>query len=62
MTENLTSEQTPEGEFLLFQTEDGKTQIECRLAGETIWLTQRQMADLLQTSVPNINQASQGNR
>jgi hypothetical protein len=56
MTENLPSEQPPEGEFLLYQTEDGKTQIECRLAGETIWLTQRQMADLFQTSVPNINQ------
>jgi hypothetical protein len=38
--ENLPAEQPPEGQFLLYQTEDGHTRIECRFAGESIWLTQ----------------------
>jgi len=53
---NLPVEQPPEGEFLLYQTEDGQTRIECRFAGESIWLTQRLMADLFQTSIPNVSQ------
>jgi hypothetical protein len=42
-------------EFLLYQTEDGRTRIQCRFEDETLWLTQAQMAELFQTSVPNIN-------
>ncbi|MCC7516881.1 MAG: virulence RhuM family protein [Pseudomonadales bacterium] len=42
------------GEFLLYQTEDGRTRIECRLEGETLWLTQAQMAELFQTTAQNI--------
>lgn len=41
--------------LLLYQTEDGRTRIQCRLEEETLWLTQAQMAELFQTSVPNIN-------
>lgn len=43
------------GEFLLYQTEDGRSRMEIRFDGETLWLTQAQMAELFQTSVPNIN-------
>ncbi len=32
--------------LILYQTEDGKTQIEVKLQGETVWLTQAQMAEL----------------
>ena len=46
----------PEEQFLLYQTEDGQTRIECRFQAETIWLNQKQLAELFQTSVPNINQ------
>jgi hypothetical protein len=45
----------PEPGILLYQTEDGRTRIQCRLEDETIWLTQIQLAELFQTSVPNIN-------
>ncbi|MEA1992309.1 MAG: hypothetical protein U9N58_08980 [Thermodesulfobacteriota bacterium] len=34
------------GEFLLYQTEGGRSRIEIRLQGETAWRTQQQMADL----------------
>lgn len=46
----------PTGEIILYQTEDGISRIEVRLEGDTVWLSQRGMADLFQTSVPNINQ------
>ena len=41
--------------IILYQTEDRRTQIDVRLEGETVWLNQRQMAELFETSVPNIN-------
>jgi len=46
----------PNGEFLLYQTEDGRSRIEVRMQGETVWLTQNQMAELFQTSKQNISQ------
>ena len=43
------------GEFLLYTTADGHIRIETRLQGETVWLTQKQLAELFQTSIPNVN-------
>ncbi len=37
---------TPGGEFLLYQTEDGRSRIECRLRDETLWLSLNQISDL----------------
>ena len=54
--EQLPAEQPPEGEFLLYQTDEGQTRIECRFEGETIWLTQRLIADLFQKDVRTINE------
>jgi hypothetical protein len=34
------------GEVVLYKTEDGKAALDVRLAGETVWLTLNQMADL----------------
>jgi hypothetical protein len=42
-------------EMIIYQTEDGKTKLEVRLENETVWLTQKLMAELFQTTVPNIN-------
>ncbi len=53
---NLPAEVPPEGEFLLYQTEDGGTRIECRFVGQSIWLTQALMADLFQITVPTVNE------
>ncbi len=44
----------PSGEFILYQTEDGQTHIECRFDHENLWLTQAQMAELFQTTSQNI--------
>lgn len=43
------------GQFLVYATEDGRIKIDVRLADETVWLTQAQMAEQFQTSVPNIS-------
>jgi hypothetical protein len=40
--------------LVLYRTEDGRTRIECRFEGGTIWLTQAQMADLFQTTPQNV--------
>lgn len=45
----------PHSNLILYQTEDGRTRIQCRFENETLWLTQVQIAKLFQTSVPNIN-------
>ena len=37
-----------ENKIVIYQTEDGQTQIDVRLENETVWLTQAQMADLFQ--------------
>lgn len=50
------SESSPqESDILLYQTEDKRTRIEVRLLDETVWLSQRLMAELFQTTIPNIN-------
>jgi hypothetical protein len=43
-------------EFLLYQTEDGQTRLEVRLQDETVWLTQKRMAELFQKDVRTINE------
>ncbi len=42
------------GEILIYQSEDGLTNIEVKIYDETVWLSQQQMADLFQTSRTNI--------
>ena len=37
-----------ENKIIIYQTEDGQTQIDVRLENETVWLTQAQMAELFQ--------------
>jgi hypothetical protein len=48
--------QPPQSSIILYRTEDGRTRIQCRFEGETIWLTQAQIADLFQTTPQNVTQ------
>ncbi len=41
--------------FLLYQTQSGDTKISLRLVDGTVWLTQKQLADLYQVSVQTVN-------
>ncbi|MGO1524399.1 MAG: hypothetical protein ACTHV8_12015 [Nesterenkonia sp.] len=45
---------TPNTEILLYAAEDGATRVDVRLEGETVWLTQQQLAELFQSSRTNI--------
>lgn len=53
MTEAL---QPQPGEFLLYETEDGRARVECRFVGDSLWLTHVLMAELFQVKVPTINE------
>lgn len=46
----------PQSSIILYQTEDGRTRIQCRFENETIWLTQAQIAELFQKDVRTINE------
>ncbi len=46
MASNLV--QSPAGEILLYQTEDGLTRVEARMGGDTVWLSLNQMTELFQ--------------
>ena len=42
------------GEILIYQTDDGQTNIEVKVEDDTVWLTQQQMSELFQTSRTNV--------
>lgn len=42
--------------FLMYQTENGDTKIQVRLEGETVWMTQKAIAELFQKGVSTINE------
>lgn len=50
----------PNSSIILYQTEDGRTRIECRFENETIWLTQALIAELFQITVPTVNEHLKG--
>ena len=50
----MSAEPLPQSSLILYQTEDGRTRIECRFENETIWLTQAQIAALFQTTPQNM--------
>ena len=52
----MDNDETPNSEIILYQTEDGRTRIQCRLENETIWLTQALIAELFQKDVLTINE------
>jgi hypothetical protein len=49
-------EPTPASDLILYQSEDGKTRIQCRFEDESIWLTQAQIAELYEKDVKTINE------
>lgn len=42
-------------QIIIYTTETGETKLEVRLENETVWLTQKLMAELFQSTVANIN-------
>ncbi|MDC5889316.1 virulence RhuM family protein [Proteus mirabilis] len=44
MSDNLP--EVPQGEFVLFRSEDGQTRVECRFESDTLWLSQSSICEL----------------
>ncbi len=42
-------------QIIIYQAEDGNIKIDVRLENETVWLTQKLMAELFQVGVNTIN-------
>ena len=42
-------------EIILYQTQDGKVRVDCRLEGDTLWLTQAQIAELFDRDISGIS-------
>jgi len=47
--------QTLNNRIVIYQSEDGKTQLDVKLEGETVWLNQAQMVELFQTTKQNVS-------
>lgn len=58
MSEMVPADDQPDdtGEFLFYQTDDAKSRIQLRLHDGNVWLTQRQLSDLYQVSLPTVNE------
>ena len=52
----MAGNERPQSSIILYQTEDGRTRIQCRFENETIWLTQALIAELFQKDVRTINE------
>lgn len=44
-----------QGELIVYEDDDGRATVDVRLQGESVWLTQSLLAELFQTSIPNIS-------
>lgn len=54
MSDNLP--EAPQGEFVLFRSEDGQTHVECRFESDTLWLSQAEIANFYQVTPQAITQ------
>jgi hypothetical protein len=50
----MADEPQSKSEMVFYQTEDGRTRVECRFEEGTLWLTQAQIAELFQTTPQNV--------
>jgi hypothetical protein len=52
----MSGEPLPNSEIILYQTEDGRTRIQCRFENETVWLSQALISELFEKDVRTINE------
>jgi hypothetical protein len=52
----MSDEPLPQSEIILYQTEDGRTRVQCRFENETLWLTQALIGELFEKDVRTINE------
>jgi len=54
LSRQMSSTDPPHSSIVLYQTEDGRTRIQCRFEEETLWLTQAQIAELFEVTPQNV--------
>ncbi len=52
----MANEPVDNSQILLYQTEDGRQRIEVRLNNDTVWLSQKGISELFQTTLQNLEQ------
>ncbi len=50
----------PESNIVLYQTEDGRTRVQCRFQDQTVWLSRALISELFQVTVPTVNEHLKG--
>jgi hypothetical protein len=50
----MSNESPSQSSIILYQTEDGRTRIQCRFENNTVWLTQALIAELFQVTPQNV--------
>jgi hypothetical protein len=50
----MTTPSVNHSQFIIYQTEDGETKLDVRFENETVWLTQKLVAELFSTTPENI--------
>jgi hypothetical protein len=56
MSDLIPAPTPPGGEFLFYQSDDGRIRLQVRLEDESVWLTQKLMAELFQKDVRTVNE------
>lgn len=56
MSDLIPAPTPPGGEFLFYQSDDGRIRLQVRLDDESVWLTQKLMAELFQKDVRTVNE------
>jgi hypothetical protein len=51
----MNKKQARQNEILIYEGDDGETRIEARFEAETVWLSQKQMAELFDCTVDNVS-------
>ncbi|HYC77085.1 MAG TPA: virulence protein RhuM/Fic/DOC family protein [Planctomycetota bacterium] len=50
----MSAQEPDRGEVIVFEAQDGSVRLDVRLKGDTVWLSQRLIAELLDTSTDNV--------
>ena len=53
---NVLDKNETENNIVIYQTQDGQTRIDVKIENDSVWLTQKQMVELLQSSKSNISE------
>ncbi len=56
----MSADESPRSSLVLYQDPDGRTRIQCRFEGETLWLSQALIAELFAVTVPTVNEHLKG--